>query len=128
MEEKKKEEVKVEVITNKGFSKKEIEDGKLLGLLSYLGILSLIPYFVGKNNKFVMFHAKQGLNLFLLELICSAVLSIVGPLLWLLLWLVGLVSAVVSLASLVLSVIGIINVFNGQAKELPYVNKFKFIK
>lgn len=122
-----KEEVKVEVITN-NFSKKEIEDGKLMGILSYISILSLIPYLTEKNNRFVMYHAKQGVNLFLLEVICSVVLSIVGPLLWLLLGVIALVSALVSLASLVLSIIGIVNVCNGVAKELPYVNKFKFIK
>lgn len=129
MEENKKEVEKVEVIQNKqSFSKKEVEDGKLLGILSYIGILSLIPYFVEKNNKFVMYHAKQGLNLFLLEMICSVAISIVGPILWLLFWLVALVSAAVSLASLVLSVIGIINVCNGEAKELPYISKFKLVK
>lgn len=122
-----KEEVKVEVITN-NFSKKEIEDGKLMGILSYVGVLSLIPYLTEKNNRFVMYHAKQGVNLFLLEIICSVVLSVVGPLMWLLLGVVALVSALVSLASLALSIIGIVNVCNGYAKELPYINKFKFIK
>lgn len=121
-------EEKVEVINKNGFSKKEIEDGKLMGILSYIGILSLIPYFTEKNNKFVIYHAKQGLNLFLLEMICSVVISIVGPLLWILFWLVGIVSALVSLASLVLSVMGIINVCNGEAKELPYIGKFKLVK
>jgi len=127
MKNNKREEVKVEVITN-NFSKKEIEDGKLMGILSYISILSLIPYLTEKNNRFIMYHAKQGVNLFLLEVICSVVLSVIGPLLWLLLWAVGLVSALVSLASLALSIIGIVNVCNGQAKELPYINKFKFIK
>lgn len=122
-----KEEVKVEVITN-NFSKKEIEDGKLMGILSYVGVLSLIPYLTEKNNRFVMYHAKQGVNLFLLEIICSVVLSVVGPLMWLLLGVVALVSALVSLASLALSVIGIVNVCNGVTKELPYVNKYYFIK
>ena len=119
----------VEVIQNKqSFSKKEIEDGKLMGILSYIGILSLIPYFTEKNNKFVMYHAKQGLNLFLLEMICSVAISIVGSLLWLLFWLVGLVSTAVGVASLVLSVMGIVSVCKGEAKELPYIGKFKLVK
>lgn len=120
---------RVEVKPNKqSFSKKDIEDGKLMGVLSYIGILSLIPYFTEKNNKFVMYHAKQGVNLFLLEIICSVAISVIGPLLWLLFWLVGLVSAAVGLASLALSIIGIVNVCNGETKELPYINKFKLIK
>jgi len=120
---------KVEIITNnQSFDKKDIEDGKLMGVLSYIGILSLIPYFTEKQNKFVLYHAKQGVNLFLLEIICSGVISIVGPLLWILFWLVSLVSAVVGLASLALSIIGIVNVCNGETKELPYISKFKLIK
>lgn len=127
MKDNKKEEVQGEVITSK-FSKKEIEDGKLMGILSYISILSLIPYLTEKNNRFVMYHAKQGVNLFILEVICSIVLSVVGPLLWLLLGVVALVSALVSLASLALSIIGIVNVCNGVTKELPYISKYYFIK
>jgi len=112
----------------KEFSKKEIEDGKFLAVLSYISILSLIPYFAEKKNKFVMYHAKQGINLFLLEVICSATLSIIGPILWIILWLISIVGSLVALASLALSIIGIVNVCNGEAKELPYINKFNLIK
>ena len=35
---------------------------KLLGILSYLGILSLIPYFCSDKSDFVKYHATQGLN------------------------------------------------------------------
>ena len=42
---------------------------KLLGILSYLGILSLIPYFCGDKSEFVKYHATQGLNLFLVSIV-----------------------------------------------------------
>ena len=44
---------------------------KLMGVLSYLGILSLIPYFIKDQSSFVRYHAVRGLNLFLLELIAG---------------------------------------------------------
>ena len=117
------------VVENRNqFSKKDIEDGKLMGILSYIGILCLIPYLTEKENEFVKYHAKQGLNLFLIEIICSAGLSIIGGMLWLLIGLIALVSSCVGLLALALSIMGIVNVCNGEAKELPIINKFKLIK
>lgn len=113
---------------NNGFSKKDIENGKVMGILSYIGILSLIPYFAEKENEFVKYHAKQGVNLFLIEVICSAGLSIMGMVLWLLLGLVALASFCVGIGSFALSIIGIVNVCNGETKELPIINKYKLIK
>lgn len=117
------------VVENRNqFSKKDIEDGKLMGILSYIGILCLIPYLTEKENEFVKYHAKQGLNLFLIEIICSTGLSIIGGMLWLLIGLIALVSSCVGLLALALSIMGIVNVCNGEAKELPIINKFKLIK
>lgn len=121
------EDKKVVEIKNQ-FSKEDKENGKLMGILSYIGILCLIPYLTEKENEFVKYHAKQGLNLFLIEVICSAGLSIIGGILWLLIGLVALVSSCIGLLSLVLSIMGIVNVCNGEAKELPIINKFKLIK
>ena len=39
------------------FTKEEIDNGKGMAILSYIGILVLIPYFAEKNNKFVVFHS-----------------------------------------------------------------------
>ena len=49
--------------TTNEYDKKEIENGKVMAILAYLGILCLIPYFAEKDNKYVRFHAIQGLNL-----------------------------------------------------------------
>ena len=40
-----------------------------MGILSYLGILALIPYFVKDQTPFVRAHAVRGINLLLLEVI-----------------------------------------------------------
>lgn len=109
------------------FSKKEIEDGKGLALLSYIGFLVLIPYLVEKKNKYVRFHALEGMNLFIYELILGGILTFVNIFIPLA-FLRSLFSTIVSLICLALSIIGIINVCNDQAKELPVINKMKIIK
>ena len=93
----------------------EKQTDKGLAVLSYLGILFLVPWLAEKNNKFSQFHAKQGLILFLLEIASYLLLLIpvagwiIAPLVWIL--------------SVVLLIIGIINVVNGQEKELPVIGK-----
>ena len=106
---------------------KEVEDGKGMAILSYIGILALIPYLSEKNNKFVMYHAKQGLNLFILEIIASVALSVLAVTI-ILIPLIAVLSPIVGILSFVLSIIGIVNVCNGEEKELPIINKIKIIK
>lgn len=112
---------------SKKFSKKEIEDGKGMALLSYIGFLVLIPYLAEKKNKYVCFHALEGMNLFIYELILGGILTFVNIFIPLA-FLRSLFSTIVSLIWLALSIIGIINVCNDQAKELPIINKMKIIK
>lgn len=107
------------------FSKKDVESGKAMGILSYIGPLALIPYLVEKNNRFVMFHAKEGMNLFILGVIGYAVVSILAFILFLF---GGLLFLLYNAALIYLSVKGIINVCNGKSEGLPYIDKFKFIK
>ncbi|MBI5144164.1 MAG: zinc ribbon domain-containing protein, partial [Candidatus Omnitrophica bacterium] len=46
---------------------KEVLEGKPFAILSYLWILCLVPLILKKENRFAMFHAKQGLVLFIGE-------------------------------------------------------------
>ena len=115
--------------SSKEFSKKEQEDGKAMGILSY--IIPLIPYFVEKNNKFVKYHATQGMNLLIISLIYAVAYSILSfiflfiPVVgWIVVALIGLLG----FGILALCIMGIIDVCNGKARELPIVNKCKFIK
>lgn len=112
----------------KSFKTKDIEEGKAMGILSYIGILALIPYLSEKNNKYVMYHAKQGMNLFIIELILGVALGFISTILWRLWFITNLIDTLFGLAVLALSIIGIVNVCNGEAKELPVVNQFKIIK
>lgn len=120
------------------YKKEDIEKGKLMAVLSYIGILVVIPYFAEKENKFVRFHAIQGLNLLLINLIVSvasfalAVIATIIFLIPILGWIIGFVLyAVIGLIPVglfILDVLGVVYVLQGNAKEIPIVNKIKLIK
>jgi len=95
-----------------------------MGILAYLGVLSLIPYFVKDQTPFVRAHAVRGINLFILEIIAWVA---VGVFAWVPV-LDGILSTVVGLASFALSLIGIINVANKEDKDLPFIGNIRLIK
>lgn len=98
---------------------------KFMGILSYVGILALIPFFTKPNSPFVRYHAVRGMNLFLLELIAGVAASLIGAVIR---PLGSVVSWLVSVASIALSIIGIINVCNGERKDLPFIGTIRLIK
>lgn len=108
---------------SKSFTKKEIEDGKVMAILCYLSFLVLIPFFVEDKNKYVNYHAKQGINLFIWEVIIGICLSFLG-----FTFISNILEFVFGLLAFALTVIGIVNVCNGKAKELPIINKLKIVK
>ena len=100
------------------YDTQDIQDNKIWGALSYLGILFFLPLVVnGGSSKFGRFHANQGFILFLLEIACSIACALLG-------WipLVGwIIKTVLGLAVTILMVIGIVNAATGKAKELPFI-------
>jgi len=61
---------------------KEIQEGKILAVIGYLGILCIVPLLLKKENKFAFYHGKQGLILFIVE-VAAFILSVIpflGPL------------------------------------------------
>ncbi len=113
------------------YDPQDIEKNKWQGWLSYLGLLSLIPFFMNmygsKKSEYGMYNAKQGLNLAIIELVAILVLDIVDglPLIG---WIFVIAGWLVKIAACILSIIGIVNVCNGKAKELPFIGKIKIIK
>jgi uncharacterized membrane protein len=91
-------------------------NNKPIALLSYIGLLVLVPLLAAKEDEFVQFHAKQGLVL-LIAAIAVTVVNII-PVLG------QIVSLLGGLACLVLSVMGIINVLNGERKPLPLIGQY----
>ncbi|MBU4299429.1 DUF4870 domain-containing protein [Patescibacteria group bacterium] len=92
------------------------EKKDLTAILSYIGILFLVPLLACKDNAFAQFHAKQGLVLFIAEIATMFIAWI--PFLG---WLIGFIAWI---TWLVLSIIGIINVANGKQVPLPIIGKF----
>lgn len=120
------------------FSKTDIEANKGPALLSYFGLLVLVPIFVAKHSPYARYHANQGLVLFVGMLVWGIIDGVVTALLrallgnalglWGIYSLCGTALNIVYVGFSVLAVIGIINVLNERAKELPIIGKYKILK
>ncbi len=120
------------------FSKEEAEDGKVMGVISYL--VPFVPYFTEKSNKFVRYHAKQGMNLmivYFMYLFLQIVTSFIrvrktiyyGRVeYWVTPWWIDFPLKIILLCILALVAWGIIDVCNGRARKLPVLDKIKIIK
>ncbi len=87
--------------------------GNAYAILSYLWILCLIPLLMKKDDEFVLFHAKQGLMLFIVE-VAIGIIGIIPFLGWLIVML-G------TLACGILSIMGIIQVLMGNMWKMPVI-------
>ena len=105
----------------------DIQDINAKGILSYIGILVLVPIFTARESRFAMFHAEQGITLCIGAHII-AFLSIIFGLIPVVGWVFSLLFGLVGLALLVLMIIGIVNAANGQAKQIPVLGKIRLIK
>lgn len=130
--------------TSKDYTKKDIEDNKGLALISYMGPFVFIPYFCGKDSDYVKYHAKQGMNLFIvwvMYLVIYSLLSLikvtkkctlimgqiiscdeVTP------WWVTFPLGLIGFALFAISVVGIVYTVMGKAKKLPVIGKLNIIK
>lgn len=86
---------------------KDVQENKLVAILSYVGILFLIPLLLKKDSKFTQFHAKQGMLVFLGEIVGFLTTPMFG------------LGVLINLAMIILSIIGISNVLSGKTKKLP---------
>ena len=115
--------------TTSEFDPADIESNKIMALISYIGILVLIPIFAAKESKYARFHANQGLVLLIASAAYSIAYSIVAAILGAInLSFIASLLGLVSIAFPVLAVLGIINAVKGIAKELPIIGKFKILK
>ena len=88
---------------------KDIEDNKTVAALSYAWILFLVPLLGKRDSKFAQFHAKQGLVLFIIELVG-------GFFMWF-----PIFGQLLMLALVLVSVLGIIKALNGEWWKMPVV-------
>lgn len=98
------------------------ENDKLYGVLAYIGILFLVPLLAAKDSKFAMYHANQGLVLFIFEVVVGVVGGILPFVGWFLIVPIG------SLVGLIFAIMGIINAAKGEMKPLPLIGGIIIIK
>jgi uncharacterized membrane protein len=98
----------------------DVEKNKIMGILAY--IIFFIPLLAARDSKFAMYHANQGLVLFLAGIVVSILGSIIPLLGWFLILPLGM------LAVTVLAIIGIINAAKGLLKPLPVIGGISIIK
>ncbi|MGE5416991.1 MAG: DUF4870 domain-containing protein [Acidobacteriota bacterium] len=98
----------------------DAEQNMVMGVLAY--VLFLIPLLAAKESKFAMYHANQGLNLF----IFSIAVMILGTFIPLLGWF--LILPIGSLACFVFFILGIVNAVKKEMKPLPLIGKFEILK
>lgn len=108
------------------FDAEDIRSNKVMAILSYFGILVLIPILGAKDSKYARFHANQGLIFILAAIVLSVILNLLGkiPVIRIV---ASAASVLVYLAELIVFVIGVVNAANGKAKELPFIGGFKLL-
>jgi uncharacterized membrane protein len=98
----------------------DVEKNKTMAILAY--ILFFLPLLAAKDSPFAMYHANQGLVLFLFSVAVNIVGGIIPVVGWFVVLPVGCIMA------LVFMVMGIINAANGQMKPLPLIGGINILK
>jgi uncharacterized membrane protein len=105
----------------------EMQENKVIFVLSYLGVLFFLPLVSCPNSKAGRFHANQGLVLLLTAIagqIAIAILSsIILAISWRLWAITSLLSTTWATAMLVLMIIGMMNANRGLQKPLPIIGE-----
>ncbi|MFH1414181.1 MAG: hypothetical protein ABIG56_04980 [Candidatus Omnitrophota bacterium] len=83
---------------------KVVLEGTFFASISYIGFLCIVSLILKKNNKFALYHAKQGLVLFVFE-VAGFIISII-PILGLFLGIGTVIFALVSLWSILQALMG----------------------
>ena len=105
-------------------SQEDINANKGMSVLSYIGILFLIPMLAKKDSAYCRFHANQGLVLFIIEIVCSLVFGILGAFLPIL----TTIGSIFSLVLFIFAIIGIVNAATGKVKGLPLKGGITLLK
>ncbi|MGZ5431635.1 MAG: DUF4870 domain-containing protein [Thermoanaerobaculia bacterium] len=101
-------------------------DRTLMVVLSYLGLLALIPYLTKKDDPEIHWHAKNGVGLLILDVVVWVVFMIIT-------WVlpsdllgcgVGMIQCVVWIGILALHIYCIIQAVGGKRPRIPVVTDF----
>jgi len=95
---------------------KDVEENKAIAAIGYIGILFLIPLLAKKDSPYAQYHAKQGLVLF----VADVILGFVG-------WIPFIGWAVLGIGGLlvfILFIIGLMNALGGKMQPLPVIGSY----
>ena len=119
-------------VDNTGNSNQNDQSNTILfSILSYIGILWLIPLLVEKNDKVVRFHVNQGIVLFIFDIIGSIAVGILSAnfvFIPVISFLGVVIASLFGILCFVLMIIGIVNAANKSEKPLPIIGKFQILK
>lgn len=85
------------------------DKSRIFAAVSYVSALFVVPFLCAKDDEFAIFHARQGMSLFVAVAVAELALSVVG-----LGWLA-------SIARFYFMFLGIRNALNGRKERLPYI-------
>lgn len=98
----------------------DVSKNKVFAVLSYFGILFILPLLCCKDSAYAKFHANQGLLLFILE-VAAGIINLIP--------FVGhIVSLLLSLAVFVFFILGLVSAAQGTMKPLPLIGTIQIIK
>ena len=102
-------------MTKSNVGSKEIQEGKLFAVISYMIFLCIVTLALKKENKFALFHGKQGLVILILWVAAAILKSI--PLFGALIWLIALVALGIT------SLMGIVQALMGNLWKIPVISE-----
>jgi len=104
------------------------DNRSIMIVLSYLGLLALIPLLVDKDDKEVQWHAKHGLVLAVVEVAVMIGLMVIGGVLGAvsggLGCIIGLLWPILMLVILVVHILCIVKGLNGQRFLIPGISEY----
>ncbi|HIZ83846.1 MAG TPA: hypothetical protein H9668_05455 [Firmicutes bacterium] len=98
----------------------DVSKNKVFAILSYFGILFILPLLCCKDSAYGRFHANQGLLLFLMEAV-AAVLGLIPLVGW-------IISLILYLCILVFFILGLVSAAQGTMTPLPLLGSIRIIK
>lgn len=109
------------------FYPEDVKANKVMAILSYIGILVLVPLLAGnKNSEYLRHHINQGLVIWIGSLLAD-ILSGDGILGFSLfsIWPLEMAGGILSLVFFILMIVGIVDACRGVKRKLPVVGAFK---
>lgn len=101
------------------FEAYDVQRHKTVAALSY--ILFFLPLISAKDSKFAMYHANQGLLLFLAGALCHTALGLLPAIGW-------LAAPLIHLLIGGLALLGIVRAVRGERSPLPLIGRVTLLK